>query len=225
MRKPARFQATKNRSQKALAFFSGSARVGIAKIAALAVPVFIKPASWRVFFFYVIGFPSNSCEHRNGRTPESDGPLKKCVVRIAGQQARPGERCVPLRPSGRANQAGRLAVLGCACVCDRCGQERTSRKRRGENPPNSGRKKPPQKALAFFCRILQEWDCQITALTELQFLEGPLRRVFFFRSSGFLQLLAQEGPESRRPSPSLPDYFSHGKLNATCKCFSLLIQL
>ena len=44
--------------------------------------------------------------------------------------------------------------------------------------------------------ILQEWDSHIAALAELQFLEGPLRRVFFFRSSEFLQLLAQEGPES-----------------------------
>ena len=41
------------------------------------------------------------------------------------------------------------------------------------------------------CRILQEWDCQITALTELQFQEGPLRRVFFFRSSDFLEMVTQ----------------------------------
>ncbi|MGB9069406.1 MAG: hypothetical protein WCC21_12635 [Candidatus Acidiferrales bacterium] len=61
------------------------------EIAEVAVPVFIKPASWRVFFFYVIEFPSSICEPRNGRTPESDGPFKKSVVRIAGQQARPGE--------------------------------------------------------------------------------------------------------------------------------------
>lgn len=42
----------------------------------------------------------------------------------------------------------------------------------------------PQKTAAknacVRCRILQEWDSQVTALTELQFLEGPLRRVFFF---------------------------------------------
>jgi hypothetical protein len=29
--------------------------------------------------------------------------------------------------ASEANQAGTLAVLGCACVCDRCGQERSSR--------------------------------------------------------------------------------------------------
>jgi len=57
--------------------------------------------------------------------------------------------------SGLANQAGRLAVLGCSCVCDRCGQERTSRKRRGGHPPHPGHTKPPQKAIASaagFCK-------------------------------------------------------------------------
>jgi hypothetical protein len=37
--------------QKVLAFFLDSARVGIVQIAALAVSVFRRPASWRVFSF------------------------------------------------------------------------------------------------------------------------------------------------------------------------------
>jgi hypothetical protein len=45
--------------------------------------------------------------------------------------------------------------------------------------PNSGRKKLPQKALAFFEDSAKVGIVQITALA-VQFLEGPLRRVFSF---------------------------------------------
>jgi hypothetical protein len=58
MRKPAGFQAAKNRSQKRLAFFIGSARVGIVEITALAVSVFGSPPPGGFSFCYVIGFPS-----------------------------------------------------------------------------------------------------------------------------------------------------------------------
>jgi hypothetical protein len=51
MRKHRRIQAAQNRRKKALAFFLHSARVGIVQIAALAVSVFRRPASWRVFSF------------------------------------------------------------------------------------------------------------------------------------------------------------------------------
>ena len=58
-------------------------------------------------FCYVIGFPSNIGEHRNGRTPESDGPSKKCVGRIGPQQARHVEECAPLLPPmGRIGREG-----------------------------------------------------------------------------------------------------------------------
>jgi hypothetical protein len=49
--KTAGIQAAKNRRKKALAFFEGSAKVGIVQIAALAVSVFRRPASRRVFFW------------------------------------------------------------------------------------------------------------------------------------------------------------------------------
>jgi hypothetical protein len=43
MRKHRQIQAAKNRRKKALAFFLGSARVGIVQITALAVSVFRSP--------------------------------------------------------------------------------------------------------------------------------------------------------------------------------------
>ena len=91
----------------------------------------------------------------------------------------------------------------------------------GGKPPNSGHTKPPQKAIASaagFCKS----GILTSLLLQLQFLEGPLRRVFFFRSSGFLQLLPQDRPESEWPRPSLPEYPRRGKHNATKKCSSKL---
>ena len=62
-------------------------------------------------------------------------------------------------------------------------------------------------------------DCHI-ALTELQFLEGPLRRVFFFLGhwiSFGQSVVSTEGPdpESDWPSQSLPDSLSLGKHDTT----------
>jgi hypothetical protein len=77
--KTAGIQAAKNLRKKPLAFFFGSARVGIVTSPALAVSGFRSPPPGGFSFCYVIGFPSNSCEHRNGRTPESDGAIPKSV--------------------------------------------------------------------------------------------------------------------------------------------------
>src|SRR5712691_2916444 len=81
----------------------------------------------------------------------------------------------------------------------------------------------PQKTAAknscVRCRILQEWDSQVTALTELQFLEGPLRRVFFLDHRISFRWLRGTGRESEWPRSSLPEYFSHSKRHATFKCF------
>jgi hypothetical protein len=90
--------------------------------------------------------------------------------------------------SGHANRAGRLAALESACVCDRCGQERASRCGREGNrqiQAAQNRRKKTLASAAGFCksRILR------SLLLQFQFLEGPLRRVFFFRSSGFLQVI------------------------------------
>ena len=57
MRKPARIQAAKNRRKNRLRF-SGFCESWDCHIAALAVSVFRRPASWRVFFFYVMGSSS-----------------------------------------------------------------------------------------------------------------------------------------------------------------------
>ena len=53
----------------------------------------------------------------------------------------------------------------------------------------------------------------VHALTELQFLEGPLRRVFFFLGHrGSFSSYVVGRPESGWPRPSLPEYPSHSKL-------------
>src|ERR1035441_791865 len=108
--------------------------------------------------------------------------------------------------SGHANRAGRLAALESACVCDRCGQERASRCGREGNrqiQAAQNRRKKTLASAAGFCksRILR------SLLLQFQFLEGPLRRVFFFRSSGFLQIVthALRPLESDRPWKSLPE--------------------
>ena len=70
---------------------------------------------------------------------------------------------------------------------------RTSRKRRGGHPPHSGHMKPPQKLLRPLpdsARLGFSHRHSYRAKS----LEGPPRRVFFFRSSEFLQLLPQERP-------------------------------
>jgi hypothetical protein len=89
--------------------------------------------------------------------------------------------------SGRANQAGRLAVLGYACVCDRCGQMRTSHRRRGGHPPHSGRIKPPQKLLRPLpdsARVGFSGRCSCSSV----FLKARFGGFSFFRSSNSLFL-------------------------------------
>ena len=110
--------------QKALAFFCGSARFGIAKSLLLQFQFFRSPPPGGFSFCYVIGFPSNICEHRNGRIPESEGPRKKCVLRIGQQQARLGKRSVPARPPAMRIRRQGLRCLGIdvyAIGVDRCG--------------------------------------------------------------------------------------------------------
>jgi len=50
-----------------------------------------------------------------------------------------------------ANQAGMLVSRR---MCDQCGQERCSRWWEGEEPPDSGHAKPPQKTSCVRCRTL-----------------------------------------------------------------------
>jgi hypothetical protein len=50
-----------------------------------------------------------------------------------------------------------------------------------------------RKKLLRFSRILPEWDSHIAALA-VSVLRGPLRRVFFFRSWNFLQMITRDGP-------------------------------
>jgi hypothetical protein len=50
-----------------------------------------------------------------------------------------------------------------------------------------------RKELLRFFRILPEWDSHIAALA-VTVLRGPLRRVFFFRSCDFLQMVTQDEP-------------------------------
>ena len=73
------------------------------------------------------------------------------------------------------------------------------------------------------CRILQEWDCHIAALAA-QFLEGPLRRVFFL---GHENSFGRYAGQARigRPTASLPEYFRHSKRYTTFKCFCRVMQL
>jgi hypothetical protein len=40
----------------------------------------------------------------------------------------------------------------------------------GENPPDLGNTKPPQKIACVRCRFLREWGCNATALLQFQFL-------------------------------------------------------
>ena len=81
----------------------------------------------------------------------------------------------------RTNRAGRLAALGCANICDQCGQERPCGGRAEGNPPRSGRTKPPQKTVASVAGFCKSGIVR-SLLLQLQFLEGPLRRVFLFLS-------------------------------------------
>ena len=89
-------------------------------------------------------------------------------------------------------------------------------------PPNSGRKKLPQKALAFFEDSARVGIVQITAHA-VQFLEGPPPGGFSLsRSLDFLQTVVnKEGPdpESDWPSQSLPDSLSLGKRDTTFRLF------
>jgi hypothetical protein len=88
--KTAGIQAAKNlRRKKRLRPFPISARLGTAKSPALTELQFLEgPPPGGFSFCYVIGFPSNIREHRNGRSPESDVAIKKSVGRIGAQQAR-----------------------------------------------------------------------------------------------------------------------------------------
>src|SRR6266849_10658057 len=83
MRKHRRISGRKKPPQKSACVFLGFCQSRNCHIPALTELQFLEgPPPGGFSFCYVIGFPSNSCEHRNGRTPESDGPQKKCVVRI-----------------------------------------------------------------------------------------------------------------------------------------------
>ena len=119
---------------------------------------------------------------------------------------------------GPANRAGKLAVIGYRCVCDRCGQMLASGWRRGGTPPLSGRTKPPQKLL----RPLSD-SARLGFSGHRSYRASLWKARFggfsFSRASGFLQLLPQERPRIVPGQTSLPEYFSHGKLHATCKCF------
>jgi hypothetical protein len=127
--------------------------------------------------------------------------------------------------SGEANQAGRLAGLGCACVCDRCGQERSSRSGKGGNPPHSGRKKPPQKTLASAAGFCKSGILRSPLLQSFSFWKARFGGFSFFRSSGFLQLLRRTGQNRDGPDRVCLNICHTASRNATCKCFFQLIQL
>ena len=107
-------------------------------------------------FCYVIGFPSDSCEHRNGRLRNRTGPLKKCVARIGSTASAPGELTMTLAGL-RTRRIGReglpcLGVRVCAIGVDKSGLLVGGGRKSARN---SGRAKPPQKTLASvsgFCK-------------------------------------------------------------------------
>jgi hypothetical protein len=114
-------------------------------------------------FCQVIGFPSNISKHKNGRTPESDGPLEKCVGRIGPQQARHGERCVARQPPVRRIRRevlGRLEAHVYAISVDKSGLLVWARRKAAKFRPY----KTAAKNSCVRFRILQEWDSHIAAL-------------------------------------------------------------
>ena len=126
--------------------------------------------------------------------------------------------------SGQANQAGTLAVLGCACVCDRCGQERSShlgKEGSRQIQAAQNRRKKLLRPLPDSARVGFSHRCSCS----FSFWKARFGGFSFFRSSGFLQLLPQDRPESEWPRSSLPEYLGRGKRNATKKCFFQVIQL
>ena len=182
----ARFRPHKTAAKSACVFL-GFCESRDCHIAALAVSVFRRPASWRVFFLlrHRISF-RHLCTQKWPDSGIGGGPQKKCVGRIGAQQARHGEVFVTMRPWARRIRRERwrfLEVCVYAIGVDKSGLlVGAGRKSAAVRPHKTAAK---NSCVRF--RFLQEWDSQVTALTELQFLEGPLRRVFFFRSSGFLQ--------------------------------------
>jgi len=60
-------------------------------------------------------------------TPESEGATEKVCRKNRGTASAPRRSIRDDAAIGHANQAGTLAVLGSVGVCDRCGQERSSR--------------------------------------------------------------------------------------------------
>jgi hypothetical protein len=89
MRKPPEFRPQKtSAAKKRLRPILVSARLGLSDTALTELQFLEGPPPGGFSFGYVIGFPSNSREHRIGRSPESGWPFKKSVARIGGQQAR-----------------------------------------------------------------------------------------------------------------------------------------
>jgi hypothetical protein len=108
MKKPPGIQAAKNlRRKKRLRPLPVSARLGLSHTALTELQFLEGPPPGGFSFCYVIGFPSNSREHRNGRSPESDGPFKKSVARIRAQQV-----CARASCDGQSVKARRIRLKG-----------------------------------------------------------------------------------------------------------------
>jgi len=99
--KTRQIQAAKNRRKKALAFFYGSARVGLLDRALTELQFLEGPPYGGFSFGYVIGFPSNSCEraeaaevrNRLGRQKsvnEESGASKRATTRYRVVTAKTG---------------------------------------------------------------------------------------------------------------------------------------
>ena len=153
------------------------------------------------------------------------GHSKKCVARITAQQARHSLRCVPEeRPAALRMGRHGLRCLGVRVECDRCGQEWASRWKEGRDPAAFRPHKTAAKSSCVFLGF-----CKSGILTslflQLQFQEGPLRRVFIVRSSGFLQLLAGGGPESYRARRVCPNIFHTASFMQPASVFSGLYSM
>src|ERR1700722_7652359 len=103
--------------------------------------------------------------------------------------------------AGDANRAGRLAALESACVCDQCGQERSSLRGWEQAAGFQAAQNRPQKNSCVRFRFLQEWDSQVAALAVSVFWK-PASAGFLFIGSSVPSICYARG-EAARIGPAM----------------------
>ena len=121
---------------------------------------------------------------------------------------------------GQANQAGSVAALGSACVCDRCGQERSFRWGQGGNPPHSGHKKPPQKAIASAAGFCKSGILRSPLLQSFSFWKARFGG-FSFLGHRIPSVVTEEGAQNRNgPDRVCPNIFHTASVMQLSSVFS-----